>query len=537
MRHEPEAPALSEDEVHLLRPLEHAGPGYYAFVGVLLAVIAWGVIAYVVQLRYGLGVTGMRDYVSWGVYIANFVFFIGVSHVGALMSAILRITGAEWRRPITRMAEAITFASLLMGAIMPVVDMGRPERLWEIFAFGRVQSPVLWDILSISTYLTGSTIFLYLPMIPDIALLRDRLTGVSRWRRWLYRVMALGWRGTPEQWARLERCMGIMAVLIIPIAISVHTVVSWIFGMTLRQGWNSTIFGPYFVSGALYSGAAAVVTAMAAFRWIYRLHRYVTLDHFKKMSYLVLTLGFVYGYFTVAEYLTVGYKMPEAERSLLESLFAGHLGGLFWFAQVAGILVPLFLIILPTIPGLPWPRRLPVLRPQPIAALAGLTAVLMVIAQRLPPWLPQAALTAADIAGVLRVALWILLGALALSMIPVLHARPLLSIVVASVLVNAGAWIKRYVIVVPTLLHPYLPIQGVPWEWAQYRPTWVEWSITAAAFAGFMLVYTVFSRLFPIVSIWETREGAAAAQEKTGPAPHPAPGAGGQFSSAPQAGG
>ena len=170
---------FSAREQHLLDSLHATSGRYYALVGGLVAIIIWGLIAYGVQLRYGLGVTGLRDNFMWGVYITNFVFFIGVSHVGALMSAILRLTGAEWRRPITRMAEAITFASLLMGALMPFVDMGRPDRFLNIILHGRLQSPILWDIMSITTYLTGSTLFLFVPMIPDIALLRDHFAQLG----------------------------------------------------------------------------------------------------------------------------------------------------------------------------------------------------------------------------------------------------------------------------------------------------------------------------------------------------------------------
>jgi Ni/Fe-hydrogenase subunit HybB-like protein len=265
----PAEAALTEHEKALLAPVIRWGRGVYIAVAALGAVVAFGAYAYFLQLRDGLAVTGMRDTVSWGLYITNFVFFIGISHVGALLSSILRLTGAKWRHPITRMAEAITFSALLIGAIMPFVDLGHPERALNLITHGRLQSPILWDIVSITTYLTGSTIFLLLPLIPDLALLRDKLTDAPRWRRWLYRILSLGWRGTPDQRARLERAMNTMAVLILPIAVMVHTVVSWIFAMTLRPGWNSTIFGPYFVAGALASGAASVVLAMAVFRKIY----------------------------------------------------------------------------------------------------------------------------------------------------------------------------------------------------------------------------------------------------------------------------
>jgi len=502
--------SFSDQELHLLTSLQAGGPRYYVLVGGLVAIILWGVIAYAVQFRYGLGVTGLRDNFMWGVYITNFVFFIGVSHVGALMSAILRLTGAEWRRPITRMAEAITFASLLMGALMPFVDMGRPDRILNLFLHGRLQSPILWDIMSITTYLAGSTLFLFVPMIPDIALLRDHFARGPAWRRRLYTVLALGWRGTPGQRHRLESIMGVLAVLIIPIAISVHTVVSWIMAMTLRAGWNSTIFGPYFVSGALFSGAAAVITAMAGFRWAYRLQDYVTERHFKRMGYLVIALGLVYAYFTFNEYWTPLYKFAEAERGYLAAVLSGPYAPLFWFTQIGGLLVPVLLLTLPTIHWVPRLRAVPLLHPRPAAAALVATAALFVLTA--VPRSPAAALGDVDTLrafapwGLAAFSLWLFIA-----LLPGFRERPITAAVVASLLINIGAWVKRFVIIVPTLQYPFLPIQRAPAGWDIYRPTWVEWSITAAALAGFALIYILFSKLFPIVSIWETRETAEAA--------------------------
>lgn len=500
-------PQFSARESVLLASLQASSPRYYALVGGLVAVIGWGVIAYSVQLRYGLGVTGLRDNFMWGVYITNFVFFIGVSHVGALMSAILRLTGAEWRRPITRMAEAITFASLLMGALMPFVDMGRPDRILNLFLHGRLQSPILWDIMSITTYLAGSTLFLYVPMIPDIALLRDHYADGPAWRRRLYTILALGWRDRPAQRHSLEGIMAVLAVLIIPIAISVHTVVSWIMAMTPRAGWNSTIFGPYFVSGALFSGAAAVITAMAAFRWAYHLEDYITAQHFKRMGYLVITLGVVYAYFTFNEYWTPLYKFAEAERGYLGAVFSGPFAPVFWFTQIGGLLVPLLLLTLPTISWVPRLRTVPLLTPRPaVAAVAAAAGVLVVLRTS---GAPAAAL--GDVEALRTLAPWALAAFslwLFVALLPFFRARPIAAAVVASVLVNVGAWLKRFVIIVPTLQYPFLPIQRAPAGWATYTPTWVEWSITAAALAGFALIYILFSKVFPIVSIWETRETA-----------------------------
>jgi len=335
----------SRDVDELLRPVARWTPRFVALVGVLAGIVAWGAYAYSVQLQQGLVVTAMRDTVSWGIYIANFVFFIGISHVGALMSAILRLTRAEWRRPVTRMAEAITVCSLFVGASMPIIDLGRPDRLLNVILYGRLESAILWDFLSIFTYLVGSLLFFYLFLIPDLAILRDRLAFVGRIRRWLYRKFSLGWTGAPEQRHRLERGIAIMTILIIPIAISVHTVVSWIFAMTLRVGWNSTIFGPYFVAGALFSGVATVLMAMAIFTHSYKLQKWIKPLHFRYLASLLLVLDIVYIYFTLNEYLTVAYKLESAEAPLLEALSFGPYSSMFWAVQIAGLIIPAFLLV------------------------------------------------------------------------------------------------------------------------------------------------------------------------------------------------
>lgn len=417
----------------ILESVLSANTRLYALVGLLVGLIAWGMIAYTLQLRYGLAVTGLRDYVSWGMYITNFVFFIGISHAGTLVSAILRVTGAEWRRPITRMAEAITVFALMVGAPMVLVDMGRPDRILNIFAYGRLQSPILWDVISITTYLTGSLLYLYLPLIPDLAILKDRVAARSSWRAKLYTALSLGWKGTPEQVRLLEKAISTMAIVIMPVAVSVHTVVSWIFGMTVREGWHSTIFGPYFVVGAIYSGIAALLTAMVIFRRVYHLEMYLTPGVFRRLGYLLLAAGAVYSYMTFSEYLTMFFTGQKEEAELLSMLFSGRFSMVFWGAMVVGLLIPLLIVVIPGLNG-----------------IKGLF--------------------------------------------------------VASILVNIGMWLKRWIIVVPTLSVPFLGIQSVPAKWAIYKPTWVEWSITVAAFAGFVLLYILFSKLFPIISIWETQE-------------------------------
>ncbi|MFQ5411089.1 MAG: NrfD/PsrC family molybdoenzyme membrane anchor subunit, partial [Phycisphaerae bacterium] len=293
----PSPTALAEDAI-LLEPILKTGRKFYITVAVLLSVIALAAYAYLTQLREGLGVTGLGRPVYWGIYITNFVFFIGISHAGTLISAILRIVGAEWRRTITRSAEVITVMVILFGVGNILVDLGRPDRMLNMVKHGRLQSPLLWDMCSITIYLTGSTLYLYLPLIPDIAILRDHTNK----RRWFYRILALGWTGTPKQHRILEILIGIMAVLVIPIAVSVHTVVSFVFAMTIQPMWHSAIFGPYFVVGAIFSGIAALIVAMALIRWVYGLGEYLKNAHFNNLGLLLLVMCFMWLYFTGSEF-------------------------------------------------------------------------------------------------------------------------------------------------------------------------------------------------------------------------------------------
>src|SRR3990172_2926065 len=223
---------MTDRETNLLRSMTTITWKFKLWVTFLFAVAGWGLFAYITQLRRGLIVTGLNDKVSWGLYISNFVFFIGISHAGTLISAILRVSRAEWRRPITRMAESITVIAIVIAAGFPIIDMGRPDRLIHVFLYGRIQSAILWDFVSIFTYLTGSIIYLSLPMIPDAAILRAKYR-LGRLRGILDSFLARRWTGNRSQKMSLEKAIGMMAVIIIPVAVSVHTVGSLIFLITL----------------------------------------------------------------------------------------------------------------------------------------------------------------------------------------------------------------------------------------------------------------------------------------------------------------
>lgn len=335
-------------EQTVLAPVLKTSAVYYLWLVFLLTVIAWAVYAYSRQLDDGLIVTGMRDRISWGLYISTFVFFIGISHAGTLISAILRITQAGWRTPVTRMAEFITVVALVCGAMFVIIDLGRPDRVLNVILYGRWQSPIVWDVLAITTYLTGSVAYLFLPMIPDMALFRDRLAGrVSRWRIRLYSILSVGWEGNPVQKRHLGSAITVAMLLILPIAVSVHTVVSWIFGMTLREPWNSTIFGAFFVAGAIFSGIATLIIVMAVLRKVYHLEEYITEKHFVYLGYMMAAFALIMIYANLSEFITTGYKLEEGQEFHFNQLFREEYAGFYWFYALGGLVLPALILLIP----------------------------------------------------------------------------------------------------------------------------------------------------------------------------------------------
>jgi len=342
-------------------------------------VVAIAFVAYGYQVSAGLWVAGYNDTAFYGIYEANLVAFIGVSYGGALVSAVLRLTNAHWRAPITRMAEGMALVALLVGAAFAIVHLGRPERIWELIVHPQAGSPIVWDVIAISTYLVATLVFLYLPLIPDLAVARDRLGPTSgRMRRTFYRLAAAGWSGTPSQRRSLNWSVGAMAVLIIPLAVAVHSVLAWAFSMTSRPGWHSTIFGPYFVIAALYSGVALVIVVVAAFRKVYRLEPYIGLRHFVSLGRIMAVLGIVYLYFTFAELLTSAYTRTHEEASIVAVMLEGSYAPGFWLFMVGGLFVPLALTLVPTF------------RHERYLVLAGVLAVVGMWLKRMLITLPAA---------------------------------------------------------------------------------------------------------------------------------------------------
>lgn len=419
------------------RPSQTSSKRFWIGAGILAIVAVFGVVAYGLQVLNGLGIAGYSDSTFWGIYEANLVSFIAVSYGGALVSAILRLTQAKWRAPITRLAEATALCSLLVGMTFGMIHVGRPERLWELILSPNLSSPVVWDFVVIGTYLLATAIFLYLPLIPDLAILRDRLgkgpMGENKgFRLSIYRKLSLGWQWLPQQRRFLEGGITTVAILIIPLAVMVHSVLSYAFSLTGRPGWSSTIYAPYFVIAALYAGVGMVILVVASFRKGYRLQDHIGLKHFKYLAYIMLTLDLAYLYFTFTEMLTEGYAANLEMAPILESLISGEYAPFFWLFIVGAGFIPLLLIAIK-------------------------------------------------------------------------RTRTINGIVVASALVVAGMWLKRFIIVAPAVTHPLIG-EG---DWGVYNFTWVPIAVTLAAAAAIPLLLMMFFKVFPILSIDEMEEAVS----------------------------
>ena len=417
------------EKLRQFRPqLEPPGKLAWAWIVFLVMLILLGIFALIMQITKGHIITGMRDNVVWGIYIVNFIFFMGISYAGALISGSMHLFKTPWRQPIIRISELITIISLLIGPLYILLCIGRLDRLPNLVLFGRIQSPITWDVIAISTDIIGCLIFLYLSILRDIALLRDfDELQIPNWRKKLYKFLALGYTGLPEQQKRLHKATDIMAAMVIAIAIIVYSVLAWIFSVTLQPGWHSTIFGPYFVIAAVYSGTGVMIVAMWAFRKIYHLEAYITRKHFVSVGVIMLVLGAFFGYFTFSEYLTKWYGSEKNDEILIKILFDEY----YWpfvLSNYVGVLLPMIVI------GIPKFRTIP---------LITISAVVVIIA----------------------------------------------------------LWLNRYLIVVPTLEAPYLPVEDARPEWVHYRGTWVEWVLTLGGCASFCLYFTIASRIVPVVQV------------------------------------
>jgi len=404
-------------------------------VGLLVIIVLWGVYALIRQILDGQIITGMRDNVVWGIYTANFVFFMGLSYAGALISTTFHLLRIQWGKPILRMAELLTVSSLIVGAPYILFCLGRLDRIHYLFIFGRIQSPITWDVIAIATDLIFCVAFLYFTHIRDFAKLRDYPNlKVAPWRKKLYGFLALDYQGTELQKKQLYAAHDVMAAIIIPTAIIAYSLLSWLFGMSLRPGWHSTIFGPYFVVTATYSGLALLIVIM----WIYRktrnLETYITDKIFNYLAYGLLLLALFYGYFSFSEYLTEWYNLTKPYAKLWDKLttFQAY-GWLNLFHVIFALALPIIVIGVPKF-------------------------------------------------------------------------RSVISITLVSLFVVLALWVKRFLIVVPVQETPFIPIEDIRTEYVHYSVSWVELALTLSGIALMILIFTIASKIAPIIPVSDLEE-------------------------------
>jgi molybdopterin-containing oxidoreductase family membrane subunit len=402
-------------------------------VALLAAMVAAGASTWMFQVWTGLGVTGLRQPVMWATYITNFVFWVGIAHSGTLISAILFLFRSRWRTPVYRAAETMTVFAVMTAGLFPLIHLGRVWFFYWLLPYPNerglqpnFRSPLVWDAFAVSTYLIVSVTFLFLGLLPDVAAARDAARG---WRRRFYTVLALGWHGTVEQWRHFSIAYLLLAGLATPLVISVHSVVSWDFAMAQLPGWHSTIFAPYFVAGAIFSGCALVLTLLIPVRRLLGLEEAITPWHFDSLAKVILLMSLVVTYSYVTESFIAWYGNNPFEKTTFWLRAFGPYAPLFWTMVACNCVIPLLL----------FSRRI---------------------------------------------------------------RRSLRALFVISLFINVGMWLERFVIIAGSLSTNFMPSQ-----WAFYRPTWVEMTITGASFAWFLLWFTLFAKFLPIVSMTELKEG------------------------------
>jgi molybdopterin-containing oxidoreductase family membrane subunit len=334
----------------LRRRLQPGWVGGFA-IGLLLTLVLGGAVTYL--LIKGVGIWGINIPVAWGFAIVNFVWWIGIGHAGTLISAILLLLNQKWRTSINRFAEAMTIFAVMCAGMFPLLHLGRPWLFYWLFPYPNImdvqpqfRSPLVWDVFAVSTYFTVSVIFWFVGLIPDLGTLRDRAS--SRAGRVIYGALAMGWRGSARHWKRYEVAYLLLAGLATPLVVSVHTVVSFDFTIAILPGWHSTIFPPYFVAGAIFSGFAMVLTIAVPLRWYYGLEDLITLRHLDNCGKLMLATGLIVDYGYMCEIFLSWYSKNEIDWFMTRNRIFGPYWIVFWSVMLCNVVAPQFL----------WSRRI-----------------------------------------------------------------------------------------------------------------------------------------------------------------------------------
>ncbi|MCI0504623.1 MAG: polysulfide reductase NrfD [Gammaproteobacteria bacterium] len=424
--------AWAKINADVLRSMENPRKGYWLAVLICVLMLICAAFAEYIQYTTGMGPANLNNPHMWGMYISTFVFWIGMSHSGTLLSAILHIIHADWRKPIYRFAEAMTTFSLMTAGLFPIIHLGRVWNMYWVLPYvsdrghwPNFRSPLVWDAFAISTYLSASMLFLFIGMIPDLAICRDNAKG---WRKKLYTVLSLGWMGTDRQWRNFRKTYLLMACFLIPLAVSVHSIVSADFAMSIMPGWHVTTFPPYFVAGALYSGCAAIITLFVLLRYFFRFEEYMTTPIMEKTCKLTFAIAMVWTYLNLVEFCSVWYGHDIYNKEVLIAKATGPYAWVFWIMIFCGSVVPFTLAV-----------------------------------QKLRRHMP--------------------------------------TMFVVSLLLNLSMFFERWMIVAPTL-----SMSHDPHQWDIMYASVVQWAIVFGSFGWFGLLFLVFVKIFPSVSMYEVKE-------------------------------
>lgn len=421
---------INRSQLELLKPQLSTGRSFYFLIATLLLIIGWFLYTWYIQLTQGLGVTEMRTPVgaAWGVYIANFVFFVGLAHGGIAIAAAIRLLKLTTYTPVARIGEVLTVISLSMAGFSIMIDMGRPDRVFNIILYWpqRVGSSSLtWDVTVIIIYFTLSASYLWLTMRRDLAMCLSRFPRLSP----LYKVLLIGYK--PDEHGKINRMAWWLSIAIVFLIVMLSGgVVAWIFGLLpARPGWFSALAGPYFLTAAIASAIAGIIVITAILRRVFNWQEHIKPAVFKGLGGFLSVMTLFYIYMILAEQLTMRYAAPLPELLISDKLFSGEFAIIFWPTLIVGFFIPAMLLMVQTV------------RP--------------------------------ELFSITRTAL-------------------------AAALITVAFWVKRFLIVVPSLLRPLLPFQE-----GSYFPSWVEWSVTIGVFAVAILMYVLFLKIFPIVELTE----------------------------------
>jgi molybdopterin-containing oxidoreductase family membrane subunit len=335
---------MTED---ICRPIEGKANKYWwvSFVIAFTAMV-WGLICLSYTIGTGIGAWGANKTVGWAWDITNFVWWIGIGHAGTLISAILLLFRQRWRMSINRSAEAMTIFAVICAGIFPLFHTGRPWLDYWMFPianqFGSLwvnfNSPLLWDVFAISTYFTVSLVFWYLGLLPDLATVRDRC--ITPTKKFIYGLLSFGWKGTARDWHRFEEVSLVLAGLSTPLVLSVHTIVSFDFATSIVPGWHTTIFPPYFVAGAIFSGFAMVLTLMIIARKVLSLEQYITIQHIELMNKIIILTGSIVGIAYITEFFIAWYSGVQYEAYAFQNRMFGPYWWAYWSMMTCNVITP-----------------------------------------------------------------------------------------------------------------------------------------------------------------------------------------------------